>query len=63
MNGALVSEFTKLRRLTARRAAADEAWAAEVRRLYESGAGGLRVIAHHAGVSHDTVWKLIRGVR
>jgi hypothetical protein len=63
MMGATVSEFTKLRRLAARRAAADEAWAAEVRRLYESGAGGLRSIALHAGVSHDTVWKLVRGVR
>ena len=58
-----MSGFEKLERLTAARDAATEAWRDEVRRLYAEGAGGTRVLARHAGVSHATVWELVREPR
>jgi transposase-like protein len=60
MMGPYSGPFGELELRTELRAKADARWAAEVRRLYESGAGSLRVIAEHAGVSHVTVAKLVR---
>lgn len=58
-----MSEFEDLERLTAARDAATERWRDEVRRLYAAGAGGTRVLARHAGVSHATIWELVREPR
>lgn len=58
-----MSEFERLQRLTRKREEATAAWRDEVRRLYEAGAGGTRVLARHAGVSHATVWELVREPR
>lgn len=55
-----MTDFAELQRLTRDREAATEAWRAELRRLYAAGAGGTRLLAKHAGVSHATVWELVR---
>lgn len=55
-----MSEFEKLQRLTRRREEATDEWRSELRRLYAAGAGGTRVLARHAGVSHATVWEVVR---
>ena len=47
-----------LRTLTDVRHAADAAWRDEIRRL--SATHSLRLVAKHAGVSHNAVWKIVR---
>lgn len=47
-----------LRTLTDARVDADTAWRDEIRRL--SATHSVRLIAKHAGVSHNAVWKIAR---
>ena len=51
--------FVTVRRLASERDAADWAWRCEVLNLRAAGFS-LRAIAQAAGVSHDTVWKVVR---
>ena len=51
--------FTKLRAAAAARDEAHYEWAQEVHAARAAGFS-LRAIADAAGVSHDTVWKLVR---
>ena len=48
--------FETIRRLTARREDAEDAWRSEVLNLRAAGFS-TRAIAQVAGVSHDTIWK------
>ena len=50
--------LSRLATLTDARRAADAAWRDEVRRLAKT--HSVRLVAKHAGVSHNAVWKIAR---